>query len=138
MYCGSGRSRGRTQINVSGRGHISTQCRTKKYLLEIHRSARDVSTYEICVHVLQGRRRENAPCQNTIAESWREAFNLTFKPGQHVDCRTIRNVAIRPGDMFSIGRPSRIKQSRLREEDKRTLGVLAAPHRLLRSCDLVE
>src|SRR5437867_2035462 len=54
------------------------------------------------VHTNKIHRRENAACQDTIAESRSKALDLSLQPPEHVYPRAIGNVAICPCGVLTL------------------------------------
>ena len=75
----------------------------KQKLSQIHRAATHVSTNQICIHRFQRRGQEYPACENAIAESRCEAFDLALKPAQHIERGAIRNVTVGPCRMPAVG-----------------------------------
>src|SRR4029079_16815578 len=73
-----------------------------------------------------------------VAEARREALDLLFDPLRHVERRAVRNVAVRPRGLLSLGRAARVEEARLREEDVRLVAHAAAPRLALGGGDLLE
>ena len=65
--------------------------------------------------------------QHTVPEAGGKAFDLCLDPVQHVDIRSVRHVAVRPGRLPSGGCSRRIEQRWLRQQDERTLGGTPLP-----------
>src|ERR1051326_8600574 len=72
--------------------------------------------------------------KNTIAKSGSEAFDLRFDRVRHVDLATERHVAISPKRMLAARRARFIKQTLLRNENKRPLRNFSIGHGALRVC----
>ena len=81
--------------------------------MEVHRATGNISTDEIGVHFFEGRGGEDAASQYGGPEPGGEALDLCFESLQHVECRAVRDVAVRPGSVASRWGARAIEQTRL-------------------------
>src|SRR5271170_5670618 len=105
-----------------------TPRRPKQELTDVHRTTGDVSSDEIGVHFFEGGWRKNPARQDALAETGREALDLVFEGLEHVELGAVRDVAICPGGVLPFRRARGIEQTRLRHQDKGTLGMTPTPH----------
>src|SRR5580693_10005269 len=113
VHAPAGRRRSRTEIDVACRCRVPPPGGTKQDLPQIHRSATDVSADKIGIHFFKCRGRKNPPCENAVAESGCEPLNLTFQSAQHIEARTIRDMAVSPHSMSAFWRARGVKQTGL-------------------------
>jgi hypothetical protein len=73
-----------------------------------------------------------------ILKARRESLDLGFNTTCHIGGRTIRHVAICPGNVTTRGCPAWIEKRRLRQNDERLLRVPAIRYRPFRRGDFPE
>src|SRR5579862_2186137 len=76
--------------------------------------------------------------ENAIAETGSKAFDLGFDVCSHVDGGPIWRVAVCPQYVLPLRRARGVEKRRLRGQNKRTIGNLAACHGCLRCSNLFE
>lgn len=110
----------------------------KEKLAKVHHATADVAAYKVCVHAFELGGRENAPSQDTFAESRGEALDLVFQSFQHVHLGTVRNVAVRPRNVFPGRSAQGIEESGLSQENERAICGVPTPHGIFRRGNLLE
>src|SRR6185437_14110670 len=76
----------------------------------------NVATDQVRIHCFEFRGRENPARQNAFSKSWCKALDLVFNFRQHVSLRSVWNVAVCPGDVFTLRGSRRIKNARLHQQ----------------------
>src|SRR5437879_8553814 len=134
----AGWSRRRTQVNAAQRRPIwsRTENRPRNQLRDVNAAAANIAAREVRIRSFQIGRARFVACENTIAETGGEPFDLRFDSFRHVDLVRHRtdsrwratewNVAIRPECGLSARRARFIKQALLRPQHKWTLRDFAA------------
>src|SRR4029077_12757679 len=95
------------------------------------------AAHKIGVHRFEVCRPKHPAGQHTVTKARRKAFNLSLDARQHIYRRSVRDVAIGPGDMLAGGRTCRIDKRRLSQENERPLGVFSLLHCLFRYSNLL-
>ncbi len=125
---GSRRRRRRAYIEIACRSRVMPPRRTKQELPDIQGAASNIASNEIGIHCFECGRRENPPRQHRVSKPRRETLNLTLQPRKHVQVRSVRDVAVGPGNVLPFRRARGVEQAWLCQQNERTLGVLSAAH----------
>src|SRR5579859_7074138 len=97
---GAGRCGRGAEINVAGGGGVVAPRGTEEKLAEVGGAAGNVAADEVGIHFFERGGGKDAAGENAIAKSGSEALDLRFEGLEHVDRRTIGDVAIGPGDVL--------------------------------------
>jgi hypothetical protein len=88
-----------------------------------------VASDQVWVVALERGRIEHAAREDAIAKTWGEAFHLLLDSLAHVDCGSVRDVAVGPGGVVAFGSAGGIEQAGLDQDDERALDDFSAPGR---------
>ena len=138
VHASAGWGRGRAQENILRGSCVTAPRGTDQELAKIHGATRDIAADEIRVHAFECCRRENAALEDAVAKARSKTLDLTFDPIEHVEGRSVGNMAVGPRDVTVSRSPRGIEQCGLREQHERAFGVFAFPHAFFRRCDVFE
>lgn len=140
MDASARRSRGRAQENPLGGSPVGIQAedRAGDELPQIRKAAVDIAADQIRVSRLHLPAILRCPHLDTVAKSRRETLNLRFNAARHVLGRSVGHVAVDPGCMLPGRSPAVVKQTVLRDQDKRSFGRGSAGRLPLAQLDLLQ
>src|SRR5580700_7319527 len=113
-------------------------CRSKEKLPNVHCPAGYVASHEVRIHSLKICGRKHPPRQDTFAKAGSETLDLIFQFVEHVHFAPIRHMTIGPCRMFTHRSARTIEQTRLSQQNERSVRVVSHSDRLFRSSNLLE
>src|ERR1039457_4197821 len=112
----------------SGEGRtIEAPGGTEEELAGIERAAIEIAADEVGIVAFHGGGAEKVAPQNALAEAGGKALHLRLNGIRHVRRGRVRQVAVGPGGMLSMGSAGGVEECVLDEENERRAGVAGFP-----------
>src|SRR5438105_2434108 len=128
VHAAARRRRRRAEIHTANRrlAWVPPDDRSKEELAQGVGALTDVTAHEVGIARRQLSCRHHVTREHPFAESGRKALELGLDARQHVDGRAMRHVTVAPERVRAGRRAAGVEYTWLRNENRRTLGMLTA------------